>query len=557
MFRVNDFVACREGADIYYGITGREAVLMVTKIPDEREADYNAKCVRHSRNSDFVGESFWFEKDAFERDFYITDNTLTEREKDEALLSFDWRINGNADYLDVMSKPAAHEFKKCADNADNAFHTFYKSEVYDDSRVFYNNIVKGSPEVYLKQDPVKIFAKDAVVGTEEGLYKQLSFEKTVEGIEEVFIKVPTGVLEKAEETLKIMHKYSEIPYTCDCFSEKHRIIALERNESGRVYYLTNYETSDVFLYTAVWYMETHGIVFPDDVRKAMLACDRLSFLKAANRVFSQYADLIQERRKREMICQFSDGFKEVLAEPLSASLRNIEKQIRVHQKRLEELYVRQRDERARLLFLKNEAYNDEFLDFIKNHNENLVSLYKEGNALVFDVKTYMTYWEDEDYENVRENDIRFKRLPNYMKCLLDDIFRYRSVKLRIEQKFGLDIYECHPFFGNQIRYDPKKGEDYWGMSNPHITEHSCFGTHMPIIARFLSEINILQAYHQAVAACSGITWTDSIVVGDFFDYLKEYEKRNDIKCIESHDGKTLSIMEYAEEYRKETEVGFK
>ena len=159
----------------------------------------------------------------------------------------------------------------------------------------------------------------------------------------------------------------------------------------------------------------------------------------------------------------------------------------------------------------------------------------------------MTYWDDDIYETVRKSDRRFERLPGAIKQLIDDIFYTRKIKLIIEQKFFLDLTRCKVEYDG-ASYRNEDGEGGNGMNNPHIQRFSCFGTHKSIITKYLSEGNVMQAFNQAVAACSGITWTDGTVVEYFFDYFESYKK---FPCLELEDGTVISIEKYAKDFNSE------
>ena len=87
----------------------------------------------------------------------------------------------------------------------------------------------------------------------------------------------------------------------------------------------------------------------------------------------------------------------------------------------------------------------------------------------------------------------------------------------------------------------------WGLHNPHIENHSCFGTHKPHIAKAMQNFDLMTAYSQALAACSGLTWSDSVVASEFLS--NTLQRNTQLKCLETQDG-LMSVSEYINNFKK-------
>lgn len=554
MFNVNDIVVCGEEASLFYGITNSDAILMVTKVPDENDENYYTKCIRHKTNSDFVGSDHQFEKEVFETDFQAVDEETSSEIRDEAFIHTDWILHSDTSYNDVMRGSAAELFRNFINNISESLDKFllHNNVTYVFSRTLYNNIHVDNFETLYNSGAARISVYDTCRDNIESLLND-TFDYLREGnFTEVFIKTNASVLSEfedvMEEQLGERFLISSVPYVCDCFTNPHRIIALEDKANGVMYYVTNYATADVFLYTAVWYMETHNIFISEDMKNALLNSDKLAFLNATNTVLETYERCLNEIKRKKMIREFSDSYSSVMTAPIEKNATEIADTIKIAEENIARLYAQKRDYDMKLFYYKNKD-TDEFIEFISGCS-NVISATADNrhSRLIFDVLTYMTYWEDDDYETIRESDHRFNDLYNYQKQLLDDVFMHRSIRLRIEQKFAFDLDECRVFYNDNVWFRSENGEGRVGMHNPHITKYSCFGTHEPVICKLISQSNIIQAYNQAVAACSGLTWTDGTVVGKFFEYLNDYD---DVKCLEYPDGTVLSIKEYEAKYKEE------
>lgn len=81
------------------------------------------------------------------------------------------------------------------------------------------------------------------------------------------------------------------------------------------------------------------------------------------------------------------------------------------------------------------------------------------------------------------------------------------------------------------------------MPNPHLGRYNCWGGNGAYIEKALAECNYIQAWQTMKDACSALNFGDSPVMSAFENYLKE-AKEKDIKCIQTKDGKVLSINEF-------------
>ena len=231
-----------------------------------------------------------------------------------------------------------------------------------------------------------------------------------------------------------------------------------------------------------------------------------------------------ERAKIKMFADFGDQFNGMLIKPLRSAVDKARREYEEWSERLSDAFTKLQDAHARLFYAEHGMQDgeNEFISFINDAKSNIVSLVANPseNRIDFCVRTFLTYWDDDLWDIVRKSDVKFKRLDNWQKLMLDEIFKERTVKLFIEQKFMFDTKYASVHRNNDYHVNPY-GEGTKGLPNPHIAQYDCWGTHERFIRDSLGTADYLQAYSQAIACISGLTLSDSPVMNRFFDYITD------------------------------------
>lgn len=188
---------------------------------------------------------------------------------------------------------------------------------------------------------------------------------------------------------------------------------------------------------------------------------------------------------------------------------------------------------------------DEVIEFVKSCNDiDFDSIDIESKKINFFVKTIICQTNMEDYANlVTENNGvasffgAFDETTDEIKACMDAIFIDQIAKPHAVVNIGLD-FERRRFFREQIEHSsyPKNH-----MSNPHINHYECFGSAVGPIQEYISKMRYADALNQIMYAAQQLTLSDSTVMYEFANEIKEYE------CIELPDGRFVDwhgLVEY-------------
>ena len=558
MFNVNDIVVCKDEYSYLYGVTNEYALLLIMDVPKEGNDKYQAKVIFHKTEEGFVGTIMDFAREVMENDFEMAGGGIADEARDRGMVNKDWVLNKSVSISEVMPANIYHIMNSVDDRISTSLDENDMSQfVYRQTRYLFSNF---HPENFEKlyNDGYSIIGglynpvyskEEAIVSINNYIKGYFPFERFAYTAPDLFDTVIEEIKTEVSEKYEIV----EIPYSVEGFSHKHRIIAFINKECNNfISYLTNYVTIEMYTYTAAWYLEKYGIVHNEAVKNALLASDKLAYFKALTEVVSTYAGCIDKLRRDKMLREFSNKYTGILMKPLQHKENELKNNIQNTNEKLSEYYSNLRDVQLKLFYYNTkQGVEDEFLDYISKYNDGIISVRTNNSSIVFDILTYMTYWDDDVYKSIRESDHRFRKMTDAMKQLFDDIFYTRKVKLRIEQKFVLDLTRCRVYTDSDMSYRASDGEGNHGMRNPHMQRYSCFGTHESIIKKYISEGNILQAFNQSVAACSGLTWTDGPVTNQFFDYMCNNDSYDRIPCLEMEDGTLMSIQQYVKKFKEE------
>lgn len=280
-----------------------------------------------------------------------------------------------------------------------------------------------------------------------------------------------------------------------------------------------------------------------DVIDAIKSYSRKSYFEAINPLVKKIHDDIEREKRKEMFSSFGGDYTGSKVGTLESSISSTMEYANSYLRQYSEYMKKAKDLRVKLFFAKHgKSSDDEFVEFINSISDKITEIRMEGIVLCAVCRTYMAFWEDDLYDTIVDTDYGFDRLSDKKKFVMNAIFKDRSVKLRIEQGFRIDMED-----GEVGSYRSPNGNSRskWGIPNPHINEFSCFGDHSSIICECVNSGDIMAAYSQAVSACSGIDWADSVVsdrfIGNYSGMIME------TKCIELSDGRCVTGEEYYNE----------
>ena len=327
-------------------------------------------------------------------------------------------------------------------------------------------------------------------------------------------------------------------------SKEHKVAVF--HDDTHFVYITNIRCEQIVFNSMIFTAEKTGRVLSDAAKQALIERDQETYYNEIFANIEEAVNGINERARNKMFEDFSNNFSGLMLAPLRNSVENAQRSYEDMLHRLNDKLNTLKEAREKLFYAEHGVNNaeDEFVSFINDIKDNIVSLKIEDSYINFCVRTFLTYWDDDLWEIFRKSDSRFNRLNQWQKNMLDEIFRDRTVKLLIEQKFCFDLRNSTP---KRIdRYNDDIGEGTKGIKNPHIAGYNCWGTHKPIIERNLSESNLMQAYSQAISCIAGLTLDDSTVTGDFCNNIRNgnYDDKPCLFIVET--GEYVTFKQYSE-----------
>lgn len=250
---------------------------------------------------------------------------------------------------------------------------------------------------------------------------------------------------------------------------------------------------------------------------------------------------IIDRINDQIFNEFDNVLKDNQKENLENSIRNKKQRIESDEQSLRNQYRALAELEAQLLGYRTRDAQDTpanmFKNYFKTISKNVAVPISLGTnygekTLKFKVSSLCTAFNPELASKLLTNESLNDTYPimqSIKDCFLTDNAR---VLFNTEFEFNSNHY-----YASDVRHV----ED--AMPNPHLGRYNCWGGNGAYIEKALAECNYIQAWQTMKDACSALNFGDSPVMSAFESYLKE-AKEKDIKCIQTKDGKVLSINEF-------------
>lgn len=195
-------------------------------------------------------------------------------------------------------------------------------------------------------------------------------------------------------------------------------------------------------------------------------------------------------------------------------------------------------------------------------NDKLVLFEVTDERMVFGVKSYLTYFDEEMALSAINNKSSYVYRPNGRGCnniipaeqmekLMRAIFIDQTLRIRFCAAYEFNLNGCvnaknrYPF-GHEFK-------DY--MPNSHIDGYNCMGNYQQTINQLLLNRDYISAIEQCVASSKSLNFGDSTVMKLFISTLYGISERNyNNRCIELPDGRVVTPKE-AIEWIEEQECG--
>ena len=177
----------------------------------------------------------------------------------------------------------------------------------------------------------------------------------------------------------------------------------------------------------------------------------------------------------------------------------------------------------------------------------------QENYIYFDVKDYLTFFDEDLVKRVLDNDcsyaysyIRYAGISKEeMKQTMAAIFIDQEIKIKTCASYRFDMR------GNvRAQSNHSFPQDFHGyMPNIHINNYSCMGGYERVINNCLRESNYIGAFEQCVASCKSLNWGDSTVMDTFFKTVCQ----STAKYYELPDGTCVSFKDAVKWVKEQNE----
>lgn len=210
----------------------------------------------------------------------------------------------------------------------------------------------------------------------------------------------------------------------------------------------------------------------------------------------------------------------------------------------------------RLLGLETKIANDsgesEIMDYFLC-NDKLILKMVTNDSMVFVVKTYLEYFDEDLAERVIRNETSYVYRPNGRGCnniIPAEDMRMLMTAIFLEQKLRIRFCAAYEFRmnGGVIalgRYD-FGAECRDCTPNTHIDRFSCLGNYQRSINELLKHHDYIGAIEQCSASCKSLNFNDSPVMQEFMRRMygiSDYQGTINTRCIELPDGTVVTPVD--------------
>lgn len=220
-------------------------------------------------------------------------------------------------------------------------------------------------------------------------------------------------------------------------------------------------------------------------------------------------------------------------------------------------YLRAKNEcEIRLLGLEakiaNGSEESEIMDYFL-HNNKLVLESVNNDSMVFVVKTYLEYFDEDLAERVIRNETSYVYRPNGRGCnniIPAEDMRMLMTAIFLDQKLRIRFCAAYRFNMNgSVSAVSRYGfgaECRDCTPNTHIDRFSCLGNYQRSINELLKHHDYIGAIEQCSASCKSLNFNDSPVMQEFMRRMygiSDYQDTINTRCIELPDGTVVTPVD--------------
>lgn len=243
---------------------------------------------------------------------------------------------------------------------------------------------------------------------------------------------------------------------------------------------------------------------------------------------------------------FETCFLEEQAQDIEHDIGRCMDAISEHQDSIVSLTRRQYDLNIRLLGVHAKiAEGDGTSEIVSYflHNRNLSLVRTDDDALTFDCKGYLTYFDEEIARRFISsgNSIFYRAATGVshddMVLFMRALFLDQTVRLKLCARYTFRLTGSVQG-ESSARFGPEFADC---LPNPHINAYRCLGSHQAEINTLLKDHNYVAAIEQCVCSCMSLNLADGVVIGEFMRYLfGRADSSINTRCVELPDGSVVT-----------------
>lgn len=265
------------------------------------------------------------------------------------------------------------------------------------------------------------------------------------------------------------------------------------------------------------------------------------------RIASQYD--FRTARIRQMLSGFETKYERIECDNVRSQLDRIRSNIDSLNRQIGDQIHTKNDLEIKLLGLEtkvaNSSEDSEIMEYFLC-NDRLVLLSVSDNRMVFGVKTYIEYFDEEMALSAIKNRHSYLYVPEGRKCneyIPEDSIEKLMRAIFIDQILKIRVCAAYEFNLNGS-VNARQGFCFDHnfrdcMPNPHIDGYQCLGNYHRAINELLTKRDYITAIEQCIASAKSLNFGDSPVMTLFSKAVYHVGCNYNNRCIELPDGKIV------------------
>lgn len=269
------------------------------------------------------------------------------------------------------------------------------------------------------------------------------------------------------------------------------------------------------------------------------------------RIASQYD--FRTARIRQLLSGFETRFEKIECQNIKRQLDGERDSLRYLNQQIGEHLRLKHDLEIKLLGLESKVSSttddSEIMEYFLC-NDKLVLLEVTDNTMLFGVKTYIEYFEEDMAKAAINNKNSYLYRPDSedgdryipaesIEKLMKSIFIDQTLKIKVcaAYEFRLDgNVDARQYFSFNHEFKDC-------MPNPHIDGYQCMGNYSRTINELLANRNYIAALEQCIASAKSLNFGDSTVMHLFARAIYHIDCDYNNRCIELPDGRIVDPKE--------------